>query len=45
VYFGERKDFAYNTNIPSDEVYENAKFFKYNDFEKAARFILKYLEG
>lgn len=45
VYFGERKDFAYNTNIPSEEVYENAKFFKYNDFEKAAKFIVKYLES
>ena len=45
VYFGKRKDFAYNTNIPSDEVYENAKFFGYDKFEAAAKFIVKYLEG
>ena len=45
VYFGTRKDFDYKTNIPSDEVYESAKFFRYNQIEKAAKFIVKYLEG
>ena len=45
VYTGERKDFAFNTNIPSDVVYENAKFFRYDKIEQAAKFIVKYLEG
>lgn len=45
VYFGKREDFAFNTNIPSEEVYESAKFFRFDQHEKAARFILKYLEG
>lgn len=45
VYFGKRADFAFNTNIPSEEVYESAKFFRFDEHEKAARFILKYLES
>jgi hypothetical protein len=45
VYFGKRKDFAFNTNIPSEEVYESARFFRYNQQEAAAKFIVKYLES
>lgn len=45
VYFGTRKDFAFNTNIPSDEVYESAKFFRFDKIEQAAKFIIKYLES
>jgi hypothetical protein len=45
VYFGKRADFAFNTNIPSDEVYESAKFFRFDKIEQAAKFIVKYLEG
>jgi hypothetical protein len=46
VYYGKRKDFTFNTNIPSDEVYENwQKRFNYNEAAKAARFIVKYLES
>ncbi len=45
VYFGKRKDFAFNTNIPTDEVYESAKFFRFDQIEKAAKIIVKYLEG
>lgn len=45
VYFGARSDFAFNTNIPSDEVYEKAKFFRFNEGMKAAKFIIKYLES
>ncbi len=45
VYFGKRSDFAFNTNIPSEEVYESAKFFRFDQHEKAARFVLKYLES
>lgn len=45
VYAGSRKHFAFNTNIPSDEVWENRKFFRYNEHEKAAKFIVKYLES
>ena len=45
VYFGARSDFAFNTNIPSDEVYESAKFFRFDKIEQAAKFIVKYLES
>jgi hypothetical protein len=45
VYFGARKDFDRNTNIPNEEVYESAKFFRPFEVEKAAKFIVKYLEG
>jgi hypothetical protein len=45
VYFGKRSDFAFNTNIPSEEAWENRKFFGYNEIEKAAKLIVKYLEG
>jgi hypothetical protein len=45
VYFGIRSDFELNTNIPSEEVYESAKFFRANEHEKAARFIVKFLES
>jgi hypothetical protein len=45
VYFGARKDFDRNTNIPNEEVYESAKFFRFDKIEQAAKFIVKYLEG
>lgn len=45
VYTGAREDFERNTNIPSEEVYESAHFFRYNEHEKAARFIVKFLES
>jgi len=45
VYVGKRKDFAFNTHIPSEEVYENAKFFAPDGYEAAAKFIVKHLEG
>ena len=45
VYFGKRDDFAFNTNIPSEEVYGSAKFFRFDKIEQAARFIIKYLES
>lgn len=43
VYFGGRADFTFNTNIPNEEVYESKRFFRYNQIEQAAKFILKYL--
>ena len=46
VYYGQRRDFAFNTNIPCDEVYEHwQKRFSHNEHAKAARFIMKYLES
>jgi hypothetical protein len=45
VYFGTRKDFDFNTNIPSEAVYESAKFFEPGQYEKAAKFIVKFLES
>lgn len=45
VYFGGRKDFDMNTNIPSEEAFENARFFNPHEYEKAAKFIMKYLRS
>jgi hypothetical protein len=45
VYFGKRGDFDFNTNIPNEEVYEKAKFFRFDKVEQAAKFIVKYLES
>jgi hypothetical protein len=45
VYFGTRNDFERNTNIPSEKSYESARFFRYNQHEAAAKFIVKYLES
>lgn len=43
VYCGARKDFEFNTNIPAERVWEQAKYFRYNEAEKAALFALSYL--
>jgi len=45
VYYGKRKDFAFNTNIPSDKVYENAKFYAPKQIESAARFVVNCLKS
>lgn len=46
VYYGKRSDFTFNTNIPTDVIYENyQKRFHAHEFSKAARFIMKWLEG
>jgi hypothetical protein len=45
VYFGTSAEFERNTNIPSEEVYESARFFRYNQIEAAAKFIVKFLES
>jgi len=46
VYLGEGqdwgKDFAMNTYIPSEEVYENATYFRAGEEYQAARFIAEY---
>lgn len=38
-------DFAFNTNIPSDDSYRRAVFFAYGDDNKCADAIVKYLKG
>jgi len=45
VYFGKRTDFAFNTNIPSDEVYEKANFYTPLQIKSAAKFIAEYLRN
>ena len=45
VYFGSRKDFDFNTNIPSDAVWAKRKFYRYDKPHSAAAFIVGYLEG
>jgi hypothetical protein len=48
VIVGPMKDFNNQTNQPSESAYEDARFFGYNDDEKAAKYIageiLKVLE-
>jgi hypothetical protein len=43
VYFGKAKDFEFNTNIPSEKSYKNARYFNPDKIEQAARFIFKKL--
>lgn len=43
VYFGSCGDFAFNTNIPTDEVYEEAQFYSPRQIKSAARAIVRYL--
>ena len=45
VYFGIRADFEWNTNIPSEKVWASARYFRYNQHEAAAKFIVKFLES
>jgi hypothetical protein len=43
VYFGVSNDFTPQGNVPSEEVYKNAKYFDYNAYLEAAKFIYNYL--
>lgn len=43
VYFGKRDEFEFNTNIPSEDVWQSRKFFAHNEQKKAAQFIAKWL--
>lgn len=45
VYCGHINDFAFNTNIPNEECYKNAKYFKYNEHLEAAQYIVIFLLG
>ena len=44
VYFGKMIDFDFS-NIPSETIYQNAKFFSYNKVVDAADFICEFLQG
>ena len=44
VYFGKQEDFAFNTNIPTSEVYEEAQFYSPRQIKAAARAIVRYLK-
>lgn len=43
VYWGTAGDFAFNTNIPNEEVYATKKFFSWGKDLEAAQFIAAYL--
>jgi len=43
VYFGSSSDFESNTNIPSEEVYRNSRFFGVGQEAQAAQFVFDYL--
>lgn len=54
VYFGvddlgpnaeEERDFAWDTNVPSEAVYERKVFFDYGQAGQTALAVQKYLEG
>jgi len=42
VYFGESHKFAMGGNIPSEKVYHNAKYFRYDKIDEAAQFIVDF---
>lgn len=44
VYFGAPSDFLEH-NIPSEEIYTKAKYFKYEEYSKAGSFVLDFLMG
>jgi hypothetical protein len=44
VYFGKHCEFGAD-NMPSGNIWEVAKYFRYNQHYQAARFILKFLGG
>jgi hypothetical protein len=44
VYYGERRDFSQQGNIPSEECYQNGRSFEWLDFKGAAKFIREHLE-
>jgi hypothetical protein len=43
VYVGGSHQFDFNTNIPSDEVYKNRRYFHAGAYALAAKFIVKAL--
>lgn len=43
VYVGKSREFEFNTNIPSERAYSNARFFNPDQVEHAAKFIFKTL--
>jgi hypothetical protein len=45
VYAGDMGEFSNAGNIPSEEIYGKKKFFRYDDFEGAAKFIVGFLES
>jgi len=44
VYVGDRGTFSMQGNVPSEEAYENKKFFPWNGEKEAAEFIVPILE-
>jgi len=43
VYRGSLVLFNMQGNVPNKEIYEHAKYFKYNEYTKAAQYIHSYL--
>lgn len=43
VYSGSRDSFTFNTNIPTDETYDKARYFPYGHELDAAKHILQWL--
>jgi hypothetical protein len=43
VYYGVAKDFAANTNIACDEVWQRSRYFGCGSYDQAAQFIWDYL--
>jgi hypothetical protein len=44
VYYGDRRDFSQQGNIPSEECYQNGRSFEWLDFKGAAKFVAEHLQ-
>lgn len=45
VYYGTSSDFSMQGNTPSEKSYRNAKFFSYDEYHKAAKWIYEFLNA
>ena len=42
VYAGKDSEFSMQGNVPGDEPYKNAKYFRYDRIDEAAQFIIDF---
>ena len=42
IYAGEDREFDMGGNIPSEKIYKEAKYFRYDKVEEAAQFIVDF---
>ena len=42
IYFGDDRKFNLSGNVPNDEIYHQAKYFRYDKVDEAAQFIVDF---